>query len=71
MTKHLSIQNLLAALLTMAALFAGQNAWAQDNVTLSEDNDFEVGTAGHWYVNMPAHTTNHLYLSADSLTTCG
>ena len=70
MTKHLSIQKILAALLTIAALFTGQTAWAAD-VTLSEDNDFAPNEAGHWYVNMPARTTDHLTLSADDLTACG
>ena len=69
--KQLSRNNLLTALLLLVAMAFGQSAWAQNTVTLSEDNDFGPNEAGHWYVNMPAHTTNHLYLSADSLTTCG
>ena len=70
MTKHLSIQQLLAALLTIAAIATGQTVWA-DDVTLSEDNDFGINEAGHWYVNMPTRTAVHLTLSADDLTTCG
>jgi len=70
MTKHLSIQKLLAALLTIAAIATWQTARAAD-VTLSEDNDFAPNEAGHWYVNMPARTTDHLTLSADDLTACG
>ena len=44
MTKHLSLHNLLAVLLTMAALFMGQNAWADGDWG---DGD---GSAEHPYV---------------------
>jgi hypothetical protein len=70
MTKPLTLKQVLATLLTMAALFAGQNAWAQTDVTLSEDNDFEVGTAGHWYVNMgrSSYEDKTLTLTPDNLS---
>ena len=70
MKKPLQFKQVLAALLTIAALATWQTAWAAD-VTLSEDNDFAPNEAGHWYVNMPAHTTDYLTLSAADLTACG
>ena len=66
MTKHLSIQQLLAALLTIAAIATGQTVWA-DDVTLSEDNDFGINEAGHWYVNMPTDGKDYLTLTAQDL----
>ena len=70
MKKPLQFKQVLAALLTIAALATGQTVRAAD-VTLSVDNDFAPNEAGHWYVNMPAHTLDHLTLSADDLTACG
>jgi hypothetical protein len=62
----------MTVLLIMAALFAGQTAWAQTReLTLSEDNDFPSGTAGHWYVNMSYRVKDFLTLSATDLTACG
>ena len=66
MTKHLSIQQLLAALLTIAAIATGQTVWA-DDVTLSEDNDFGINEAGHWYVNMPTDGKDYLTLNVQDL----
>ena len=60
------LNQVLALVLTMAALMTGQTAWA-DDVTLSEDSGIPVGTAGHWYVNLPYHNTNKLTLSTDDL----
>lgn len=70
--KQLKLNNLLATLLTIAALFAGQTAWAQTHeLTLSEDNDFPTGTAGHWYVNMLRYYDQSLTLTEADLTACG
>lgn len=70
--KQLKLNNLLVTLLTMAALFAGQTAWAQTHeLTLSEDNDFPTGTAGHWYVNMLRYYDQSLTLTEADLTACG
>ena len=66
MTKHLSIQKVLAALLTIVAIATGQTAWA-DDVTLSEDNDFGINEAGHWYVNMPTDGKDYLTLNVQDL----
>ena len=75
MTKHLSIHHLLATLLTMAALFAGQNAWAQQiqDVTLTVDPEIPEGTAGHWYVNMGRNSYDDkaLTLNEYDITTGG
>ena len=71
MTKSLSLHYLLATLLTMAALFAGQNAWAYFDVTLSEDPDIPEGIPGHYYVNMQSHRSLSLSLTEEYLTTCG
>ena len=51
----------------LLALLAGQAAWAETNVTLSEDPDIPEGTAGHWYVNMSKDRDLWLTLSADDL----
>ena len=70
--KQLKLNNFLVTLLTMAALFAGQTAWAQTReLTLSEDNDFPSGTAGHWYVNMLRYYDQSLTLTEADLTACG
>ena len=55
----MSLALLLMMLTTMTA-------WA-DDVNLSEDNDIAVGTAGHYYVNMPATGTNTLTITADDI----
>ena len=55
-----------AALLLM--LLTATTAWA-GNVTLSVDPDIAEGTAGHYYVNMPATGTNTLTLTDASITT--
>lgn len=64
-------RTILTAALTLAALaLAGTAAWAATKtVTLSEDNDIPVGTAGHWYVNMLIDNRYdyNLTLSADDL----
>ena len=59
---------------TMTLLFAmltNFGAWAEsDNVaSLSEDNDFAQGTAGHYYVNMPKTGRSVLTLSNANITT--
>ena len=43
MTKHLSIQKILTALLTIAAIATGQTAWALD-LTVTPDEDYYIGT---------------------------
>ena len=68
MNKHLS--SLLAVLLLAVAVMTGQQALTQ-TPTLLEDNDFGTNEVGHWYVNLPAHKTERMTLSADDLTTCG
>ena len=46
-------------------------AWADsyNYVSLSEDNEIAVGTAGHYYVNMPQTGTSVLRLSNANITT--
>ena len=63
-------QNFLArvATLLLLSLLTTASAWA-DNVTLSVDGDIAEGTAGHYYVNMPATGTNTLTLTDASITT--
>ena len=71
MKKPLQFKQVLAALLTIAAIATGQTARAAD-VTLSVDNEIPEGTAGHWYVNMPSwNRDDYLTLSAADLTACG
>ena len=54
-------------LLLIAFLLLGQgSAWAID-VTLSEDPDIPVGTAGHWYAEMHRSNNLQLTLTADDL----
>ena len=53
---------ILSVLLTTATAWAG-------NVTLSVDPDIAEGTAGHYYVNMPATGTSTLTLTDASITT--
>ena len=66
--KQNKLNKLLATLLTMAALFAGQNAWAQtQDVTLTVDPEIPEGTAGHWYVNMLYRDNQQLTLSTEEL----
>ena len=57
--RRMSLALLLMMLTTMTA-------WA-DDVNLSEDNDIAVGTAGHYYVNMPATGTNTLTITAQDI----
>ena len=53
-------------LIALLCTFAG-TAWAVD-VTLSEDNDFAMNEAGHWYLNMaPKSNTYNLTLTADDI----
>ena len=52
---------------TLQAQEASQTAQA-DDVSLSEDGDITVGTAGHYYVNMPVTGTNTLTITADDIT---
>jgi len=56
----------IVATLFLTALAPG--AWAE-NVNLSVDSEIAEGTAGHYYVNMPATGTNTLTLSDASVTT--
>ena len=59
-------------LLTLAALFAGQSAWAQiQDVTLTVDPEIPEGTAGHWYVNMHRSNNQQLTLYETDITTGG
>jgi len=53
---------LIIALLTTAT------AWADNVVTLSVDGDIAEGTAGHYYVNMPATGTKTLTLTEQDIT---
>ena len=55
----MSLALLLLVLTTMTA-------WAE-NVNLSEDPDITVGTAGHYYVNMPKTGTNTLTITAQDI----
>ena len=53
-------------ILALLCTFAG-TAWAVD-VTLSEDNDFAMNEAGHWYLNMaPKNDSYFLTLTADDI----
>ena len=58
------------ALLLLLTLLTTATAWA-DNVTLSVDNSIAVGTAGHYFVNMPKTDTKTLTLSEADITTNG
>ena len=56
-----------AAMTLLLMMLTTMTAWA-DDVNLSEDNDIAVGTAGHYYVNMPSGTvTNTLTITADDI----
>ena len=59
---------LIVLALSMLTTFG---AWADSgkNVSLLEDNEITVGTAGHYYVNMPKTDTLFLTLSDASITT--
>ena len=57
-----------AAATLLLALLTATTTWA-DDVTLSVDSDIAEGTAGHYYVNMPATGTNTLTLSDATVTT--
>ena len=73
--RQIKLNNILATLLTMAALIAGQNAWAQQiqDVTLTVDPEIPEGTAGHWYVNMGRNSYDDkaLTLNEYDITTGG
>ena len=56
------VLTLLIMLLTTAT------AWADNVVTLSVDGDIAEGTAGHYYVNMPATGTKTLTLTEQDIT---
>ena len=59
-----------ALLVTLLLTMTAQTAWAAETVvTLSEDNEIAVGTAGHYYVNMASSGTTTLTLSDASITT--
>ena len=60
-TKNFSVRAAMMLLMTVLTMTA-QTARAQA-VTLSVDNEIAEGTAGHWFVNMPATDTNTLTLS--------
>ncbi len=57
--RRMSLALLLLVLTTMTA-------WA-DDVNLAEDPAIAVGTAGHYYVNMPKTGTNTLTITADDI----
>ena len=57
-----------AAMTLLLAVLTAATAWA-DAVNLSVDTDIDEGTAGHYYVNMPAKGTNTLTLSDATVTT--
>ena len=66
-TKHVFMtawQRMSFALLLL--VLTTMTAWA-DDVNLAEDNDIAEGTAGHYYVNMPATGTNTLTITADDI----
>ena len=56
-----------AAMTLLLVMLTTMTAWA-DDVNLAEDPDIAVGTAGHYYVNMPSGTvTNTLTITADDI----
>ena len=56
------------ALLLLLTLLTTATAWA-DNLTLSVDNSIAVGTAGHYFVNMPSDRSTHtLTISSEDIT---
>lgn len=60
------------ALIVLAlSMLTTVGAWADsyNYVSLSEDNEIAVGTAGHYYVNMPQTGTSVLTLSNANITT--
>ncbi len=60
------------ALIVLAlSMLTTVGAWADsyNYVSLSEDNEIAVGTAGHYYVNMPQKGTSVLTLSNANITT--
>ncbi len=60
------------ALLVLAlSMLTTVGAWAEsyNYVSLSEDNEIAVGTAGHYFVNMPQTGTSVLTLSNANITT--
>ena len=60
------------ALLVLAlSMLTTVGAWAEsyNEVSLMEDNEIAVGTAGHYYVNMPRTGTSVLTLSNANITT--
>ena len=61
MTQNGRTARFLTTLLVL--LMTAVTAWAAD-VNLSVDNAIDVGTAGHYYVNMPTTGTNTLTITA-------
>ena len=59
-----SVRRTAVTLLLM--MLTTMTAWA-DDVNLAEDNDIAEGTAGHYYVNMPATGTNTLTITAQDI----
>lgn len=55
-----------AAMMLLVMLLSTVTAWA-DDVSLQVDNDIPVGTAGHYYVNMPKTGENTLTLTVADL----
>ena len=70
-TKHVFMtawRRMSLALLLL--MLMSTTAWA-DDVNLSEDNEIAVGTAGHYYVNMPSGSgtvTNSLEITTQDIT---
>jgi len=54
-----------AAMTLLVTMLTATTAWA-DAVTLSPDNDFPVGTSGHYYVNMPKSSNTDKLTLADA-----
>lgn len=55
-----------AAMMLLVMMLSTVTAWA-DDVSLQVDNDIPVGTAGHYYVNMPRTGENILTLTVSDL----
>ena len=68
MTKHLSLKQVLATLLTIAALFAGQQAFATitDSITIKgkmETNGYFYQITSHWFSSTvgPEQSNSHIF----------
>ena len=57
-----------AALVLLMMMLTATSAWADGTATLATDSEIAVGTAGHYYVNMPATGTNTLTITAQDIT---